>query len=73
VEMKQAHEEAIARRGARMTEFEGKVHAEARGGESVTGVKTTRPTRFLSGTEITAKGEGVRKVTGLHIGGDEDG
>lgn len=71
-EMKVAHEQDVARRSARITEFTGAVHAEGIDTDSVTGVRVKKPTRFKAGTKITAKGTRSREVTGLEItGGDQ--
>lgn len=70
--MKKIHEDEIATRGERLTEFQGSVEAKGTDADSVTGAKVTRPTRFGPGTSIRAKGERVRKITGLQIGSGAD-
>ncbi len=72
-QMKATHESDVAARGARVTEFTGKVHAEGTDSKKVTGARVTKPTRFRAGTEITASGTRVERVTGLEITGETDG
>ena len=72
--IKAKHERLVATGDLKpkMTEFEGKVRVEVSGGDSAVGVKTTRPTRFRAGTEITVASERTRKTTGLQIGEDDE-
>lgn len=71
--MKAAHEADVSQRGSRVTEFQGHVKAMGVDADSVTGAVVKTPTSFGPGSRIEAEGIRTRKITGLQIGGDEDG
>ena len=72
-QMKSEHKAWVAKSGkVEFTEFEGKVAVRAEGGDSVTGAKVTKPTRFKPGTSIIVDTRDVRKTIGLQIGDKDD-
>ncbi len=69
--MKQEHEEWVRNQmQTQMAELEAKVDVRAKGGDSATGAKITKPTRIKAGTSITVETENVRRTIGLQIGED---
>jgi hypothetical protein len=71
--MKATHEADIASRGSHASELSGDITVRARGGDKATGADLRGTTRILPGTRVTVEADGVREVTGVRIGGSDDG
>ena len=66
------HEEWVQLRGDDVSELAGTVTVRAEGGDDVAGARIKKPTRIKPGTDISVDASGVRRVTGVEIGGNDE-
>lgn len=71
--LKKEHEEYIQMLVEAITEFAGSLSVQASDAGKLTGVKALKTTRFRPGAKINVAASNVGEVTGLQIGGNDDG
>jgi hypothetical protein len=69
--VKAEHERWIQRLNEPVSELAGNVNVRATRGDDVAGARVRRPTRIKPGTNISVDATGVRRVTGVEIGGPD--
>jgi len=69
--VKAEHERWVRRLNEPVSELSGNVNVRATGGDDVAGFRARRPTLVKPGTNINVDATGVRRVTGVEIGGSD--